>query len=114
MKCISIHKFTKFHEKLNLYKAPIIKMQALVRGKLAFRSYYLTKNCAIVIQKAFRTYLRKKYFLIKKWRDYRKFIYSDEHLKMKEFLQLGIQIKKIEKIKYYPETVASKLKLYPQ
>jgi chemotaxis methyl-accepting protein methylase len=33
---------------------------------------------------------------------------------MKELLQLGTIVRKIEKTKYYPETVGCKLKLYPQ
>jgi hypothetical protein len=52
-------------------------MQAVVRGKLCFRTYILMKNCAILIQKTFRGYLRKKYFLIKKWKDYRRYILYD-------------------------------------
>lgn len=67
-------------------------MQALLRGRLTFKTYTLLKNCTIVIQKAFRRYLRKKYFLIKKWRDYRKYIFYDEQLKMKELSQLGVSL----------------------
>ena len=77
-------------------------MQAVARGKLCFRTYTLMKNCAILIQKSFRRYLRKKYFLLKKWKDYRKYILYDEYMKMKELSQLGITIKDINKAKYYP------------
>jgi hypothetical protein len=33
---------------------------------------------------------------------------------MKELAQLGISLKKVEKTKYYPETISCKVKLYPQ
>lgn len=72
------------------------------------------KGCAIVIQKAFRSYLKKKYFLIGKWKDYRRHIYYDERYKLKELTQLGINIKKIGKTKYLPETSVIKSRLFPQ
>jgi hypothetical protein len=52
-------------------------MQAIVRGKLAHRTYKLMQNCAILVQRAFRRYLKKKFFLITKWKDYRRYIYYD-------------------------------------
>jgi hypothetical protein len=102
LKVISYHRYQRFAAKLDKYRRPIIKMQALVRGKLAFRTYILLKNCAMLIQNAFRSYLKRKYFLIKKWKDYRKYIFYDEHLKMKDLVQLGVPIKNIGKMKFYP------------
>jgi hypothetical protein len=52
-------------------------MQAIVRGKFARRTLLVVKASAILIQKAFRRHLRRKYFLIRLWRDYRKNIYHE-------------------------------------
>ena len=52
-------------------------MQAVVRGKLVHRTYHVVRDAAIFIQKAFRRHLRKKYYLIRLWRDYRKNIYNE-------------------------------------
>ena len=90
-------------------------MQALVRGKFTKRSYLLMKSCAIVIQRAFRRFLKKKYYLIKLWRNYRKNIYVDEKLKMRELQQLSIDsIELSQQIKYYPETNCNLNQYFPQ
>lgn len=114
MRMISAAKFKKFHQALSKYTKPIIKLQAIIRGKFAFRTYKIMKGCAIVIQKAFRSYLKKRYFLIGKWKDYRRYIYYDERYKLKELAQIGIDIKKIGKMKYLPETSICKSRLFPQ
>ena len=62
---------------LKKYRQPVVKLQSLVRGKLVHRTYNVVKNAAIFIQKAFRRHLRKKYYLIRLWRDYRKNIYTE-------------------------------------
>lgn len=76
MKIIAQHKYLKYLKILNRYKAPIIKMQAIVRGKFTRTAFLLMKTCSILIQRAFRRHLRKKYYLIRLWRDYRKNIYE--------------------------------------
>ena len=76
MQAIFQHKFQKYLKLLNRYKNPIIKIQALARGKLVRRSYLTVKKAAIFIQKSFRRHLRKKYYLIRLWREYRKHIYT--------------------------------------
>jgi hypothetical protein len=75
MEILFKQKYQKFIVLLNRYKKPVVMMQAIVRGKFARRSFLLMKASAIVIQSAFRRYLRKKYYLIRLWRDYRKNIH---------------------------------------
>ena len=99
---------------MNRYKQPIVKMQAVVRGKLVHRTYHVVKDAAIFIQKAFRRHLRKKYYLIRLWRDYRKNIYTEEKLKARELSLLSLPKVEVEKVKYYPETVARTMQYYPR
>lgn len=77
LQAIFQHKFQKYLKILASFRDPIIKMQALVRGRLVRRTYITIKRAAIFIQKAYRRHLRKKYYLIRLWRDYRKNIYYD-------------------------------------
>jgi hypothetical protein len=90
MKIYFKYKYEKYIELLNRYKRPIIKMQAIVRGKFSRRAFLLMRASAILIQKAYRRHLKKKYYLIRLWRDYRKNIYLEEKLKAKETGKLGI------------------------
>jgi len=76
MKIIAKKKYANYLNFLNRFRAPIVKMQAIVKGKLVHRAYNLSKQCAILIQRAYRRHLRKKYYLIKLWKDYRKKIYA--------------------------------------
>lgn len=76
MEVIFQYKFRKYVTQLNKYKNPIIRMQAIMRGKLTFRTYQNVRKAAIFIQKAFRRHLKKKYYLIRLWRDFRKNIYA--------------------------------------
>ena len=77
MKVIFDHKFKKFQRILQRFTRPIIKLQAVVRGKFSHRSYIVMKKCTILIQRAFKRHLRKKYYLIRLWEGYRKTIFSD-------------------------------------
>lgn len=77
LQAIFQHKFQKYLKILASFRDPIIQMQALVRGRLVRRTYITIKRAAIFIQKAYRRHLRKKYYLIRLWRDYRKNIYYD-------------------------------------
>ena len=77
MKVLFHHKFEKFQSIFNRYKRPIIMLQAVVRGKFTHRTFITMKRCAILIQRAFKRHLRKKYYLIKLWKEYRKNIYID-------------------------------------
>jgi hypothetical protein len=71
---LSLHKLSMFKQKLSNYLTPIVKLQSYVRRKFCMRSFFLAKSSAILIQRNYRSYLRKKYFLIKKWKSYRKLI----------------------------------------
>jgi len=108
------HKLKKYVTQLNKYKTPIIKMQAVIRGKLTFRTYHNVRQAAIFIQKAFRRHLKKKYYLIRLWRDYRKNIYLEEKQKSREMSRLYLPKMEVENVKYYPETVVKNMKYYPR
>jgi len=58
-------------------------MQALARGRSARKMFLLMRKSASIIQKAYRRHLRKKYYLSRLWKDYRKNIYYEEKLKLK-------------------------------
>lgn len=77
-------------------------MQAIVRGKFARRTFIIMKRCAILIQKAYRRHLKKKYYLIRLWRDYRKNIYLEERMKAKEVGRIAVNIADVDGVKYYP------------
>lgn len=68
LQAIFYHKFQKYLGLLKRYKDPVVKMQAMVRGRLVRRTYLVVKRAAIFIQKAFRRHLRKKYYLVRLWR----------------------------------------------
>ena len=106
-------KYRHYQRVLNKYRAPIVKMQALARGKFAHRAYNISRQCAILIQRAFRRHLKKKYYLIALWREYRKHIYVQEKLKGRELGRLGIECPELEHVKHYPETVGGLVQLYP-
>ena len=61
-------KYRNFQRVLDKYRRPIVKMQALARGKFAHRAYNMSRQCAILIQRAFRRHLHKKYYLIALWK----------------------------------------------
>jgi hypothetical protein len=88
MQVIFRHKFQNYLKTLNKYKGPIVRLQAAVRGKLVHRTFHVVKNAAIFIQKAYRRHLKKKYYLIRLWKDYRKNIYTEEKLKARELSRL--------------------------
>lgn len=88
MQAIFQHKLQNYIKTLKSFKDPIVRMQAVVRGKLVRRTYLVVKAAAIFIQKAFRRHLRKKYYLIRLWRDYRKLIYADYQLEARELARL--------------------------
>jgi len=111
---VAHHKYQNYLKMINKYKQPIIKMQAIVRGKFARRTFIIMKRYAILIQKAYRRHLKKKYYLIRLWRDYRKNIYLEERMKVKEVGRIAVNVVNVDGVKYYPETVGAMMQLYPQ
>jgi len=106
MKAIFHFKYLRFSENMNKYKKPVIKMQALLRGKFVRRVFILMKASAIIIQRAFRRHLRKKYYLIRLWKKYRKTIYDEKKSNIRELCKLNAN---------YPETsnIRPDTKFYP-
>ncbi len=76
------HNYNKFREALNKYKKPIIKLQAIVRGKLLHRTFNLVKKSTLLIQKVYRRHLKKKFYLAKEWQSYKQVIHNNETKKM--------------------------------
>lgn len=114
LQAIFHHKLGNYLAILNGYRKPIVKMQALVRGRLVRRTYQLVKRAAIFIQKAYRRHLRKKYYLIRLWREYRKLIYTDERHKVREMGRLCLPNVPSEGVKFYPETVTKAMQYFPR
>ncbi len=56
------HNYNKFREALNKYKMPIIKLQAIVRGKFLHRTFNIVKKSTLLIQKVYRRHLKKKIY----------------------------------------------------
>lgn len=56
---------------LELHKKPIIKLQSIIRRRYTQRAYLKVKKCAIIIQKAYRRHLHKRFYLEKIWQKYR-------------------------------------------
>lgn len=56
-------RFNSFKEMLMRYKKPIMKMQAVVRGRYLRRIFLQARKSAIIIQKAYRRHLHKKFYL---------------------------------------------------
>ena len=73
-RAIFCYKYFKFKQALNKYKWPIIRLQAIVRGKFLHRVYNKVKRSSLLIQKAYRQHLKKKFYLQKEWIEYKKII----------------------------------------
>lgn len=102
MQAIFQFKYQKYLNILNRYKEPIIRLQAIVRGKFARRAFLTMKAAAILIQKAFKRHLHKKYYLIRLWRNYRKNLYKEEKLKIRELSKFGLVNFEAKDVKFYP------------
>ncbi len=81
-KALFQHNYNKFREALNKYKKPIIKLQAIVRGKFLHRTFKMVKKSTLLIQKVYRRHLKKKFYLAKEWQTYRQVIQVNETKKI--------------------------------
>lgn len=52
---------------LEKYKKPVIMLQAIVRGRYIRRTFLQIRKSAVIIQKAYKRHLRKKFYLNKIW-----------------------------------------------
>jgi hypothetical protein len=59
---------TTLHQMLQLYKKPIIKMQAIIKARYYRKTYLNLKTKIKIIQKTYRTYLNKKKYLSIMWK----------------------------------------------
>lgn len=55
-----------------MFKKPVIKLQAIVRARYMRRAYLKLKKSVLIIQKAYRRHLKKRFYLEKAWQDYKK------------------------------------------
>lgn len=56
---------------LEMHRKPIIKLQSIIRCRYTQRAYLKVKKSTIIIQKAYRRHLHKRFYLEKVWRKYR-------------------------------------------
>jgi hypothetical protein len=75
------YKYRKFQDLMRKYLKPVVRLQAIARGRYARKAFKLLRKSAIIIQKAYRTHLRKKYYLTRLWKSYRLNLYSEEQLR---------------------------------
>ena len=52
-----------FREMLQKYKTPVVKLQTIVRARYMRRIFLRVRKSAIIIQKAYRRHLHKKFYL---------------------------------------------------
>ena len=64
-------RYQAFKELLMLYKKPVMKLQAIVRGRYLRKIFLQTRKSVLLIQKAYRRHLNKKFYLDKVWRKYK-------------------------------------------
>lgn len=107
------HNYNKFREALNKYKKPIIKLQAIVRGKFLHRTFKMVKKSTLLIQKVYRRHLKKKFYLSKEWQTYRKVIQVNETKKIEEMKKLNFYLDSKTEAKPIDETLALLKRLYP-
>ena len=65
------------------YKKPVMKLQAIVRGKYLRKIFLQSKKSAILIQKAYRRHLNKRFYLERVWKKYKLNLNHCEEIKQK-------------------------------
>lgn len=70
-RALFVHKYNKFREAFEKFRNPIIRLQAIVRGKFLHRVFTNVKKSTLIIQRAYRRHLKKKFYLSKEWQAYR-------------------------------------------
>ena len=81
-----------FREMLQKYKTPVVKLQAIVRARYMRKVFLQVRKSAIIIQKAYRRHLHKKFYLERLWKVYKNNLYEGERHKMIELIRLGVNI----------------------
>lgn len=61
---------------LQMHKKPVIKLQSIIRRRYTERAYQKIKKSAIIIQKAYKRHLHKRFYLQKIWQKYRSNLYA--------------------------------------
>lgn len=63
-------------ELLWMYKTPVVKLQRIVKARYIRRSFLLARKSALIIQKAYRRHLHKRFYLERLWRKYKLNLYE--------------------------------------
>ena len=84
-----------FRQMLQRYKKPVLKLQTIVRARYMRRVFLKVRKSAIIIQKAYRRHLHKKFYLERLWKMYKNNLYANEEQKAIELMRLGM-IRKIK------------------
>lgn len=82
-----------FKELLHMFKKPILKLQAIVKARYLRRAYLRVKKSALIIQKAYRRHLHKRFYLEKAWKKYQENLSINEREKIEDLQRIGYTIK---------------------
>ncbi len=63
-------RLSAFKSVLDLHKKPVLKLQAIVKSRYLRRAFLKIRTSALIIQKAYRRHLQKRFYLEKAWRKY--------------------------------------------
>lgn len=90
-------------------------MQSIVRGRYLRKTFLKVRQSAVIIQKAYRRHLHKRFYLNQLWKNYKLKLNHNEDNKMRELMRLGVIFsgEKIKK-KNLIETNSNIYKLYPR
>ena len=72
-----------FKELLYIYKKPVVKLQSIVRARYMRRVFLKVRKSALIIQKAYRRHLHKRFYLERLWKMYKQNLNEVENQKMK-------------------------------
>ena len=64
-------RYQAFKQLLMRYKKPVVKLQAIVRGRYLRKVFLETRKSALIIQKAYRRHLNKRFYLERLWKKYK-------------------------------------------
>ena len=76
-------RYQAFKTLLMRYKKPVMKLQAIVRGRYLRRIFLQARKSALVIQKAYRRHLHKRFYVEKEWKKYKKNLKLCEEIKQR-------------------------------
>lgn len=91
-RALFVHNYNKFRVALQKYRYPIIKLQAIVRGKFLHRVFKQVKKSTLMIQRVYRRHLKKRFYLQKEWEKFREVMRGNERQKVIDRQRLGLNL----------------------